>query len=97
EDGLPDIYVACDQSPSLLYIIKGHGKFEEEGVLRGVAFDQAGKAMSGMGVTAADFAGYGHASIFRTNFSDEFETLYRNRGVGIFDDVTLSAGLGGNT
>ncbi len=97
EDGLPDIYVACDQTPSLLYINKGHGKFEEEGVLRGVAFDQNGKAMSGMGVTAADYAGDGHSGIFRTNFSDEFETLYRNRGDGNFDDVTLDAGLGQNT
>ncbi len=97
EDGLPDIYVACDQTPSLLYINKGHGKFEEEAVLRGVAFDQNGKAMSGMGVTASDFMLDGHASIFRTNFSDEFETLYRNRGGGLFDDVTLDAGLGKNT
>jgi hypothetical protein len=97
EDGLPDIYVACDQTPSLLYINKGKGKFEEEGVLRGVAFDQNGKAMSGMGVTAADYSGDGHISIFRTNFSDEFETLYRNRGKGNFDEVTLDAGLGQNT
>jgi enediyne biosynthesis protein E4 len=97
EDGLPDIYVACDQTPSLLYINQGHGKFEEEAVLRGVAFDQNGKAMSGMGLTAADYAQDGHSSIFRTNFSDEFETLYRNRGRGVFDDVTLDAGLGQNT
>ena len=97
EDGLTDIYVACDQTPSLLYINKGGGKFEEEAVLRGVAFDQNGKAMSGMGVDAADYAGDGHTGIFRTNFSDEFETLYRNRGKGIFDDVTLEASLGGNT
>jgi hypothetical protein len=97
EDGLTDIYVACDQTPSLLYINKGGSKFEEEGVLRGVAFDQNGRAMSGMGVAAADYAGDGHESIFRTNFSDEFETLYRNRGKGIFDDVTLDAGMGQNT
>jgi hypothetical protein len=97
EDGLPDIYVACDQTPSLLYINQGHGKFEEEAVLRGVAFDQNGKAMSGMGLAEADYVGEGHASIFRTNFSDEFETLYHNRGDGNFDDVTLDAGLGQNT
>jgi enediyne biosynthesis protein E4 len=97
EDGLPDIYVACDQTPSLLYINKGNNKFEEEGVLRGVAFDQNGKAMSGMGIAAADYFGDGHQSIFRTNFSDEFETLYRNRGDGNFDEVTLEAGLGKNT
>lgn len=97
EDGLPDIYVACDQTPSLLYINKGHGKFDEEALIRGVAFDQNGKAMSGMGVTAADYAGDGHLSIFRTNFSDERESLYRNRGKGNFDEVTLEAGLGENT
>ncbi len=97
EDGLPDIYVACDQTPSLLYINKGEGKFEEEGVIRGVAFDQNGKAMSGMGVDSADYAADGHLDIFRSNFSDEFETLYRNRGKGVFDDVTLDAGLGENT
>ena len=96
EDGLPDIYVACDQTPSLLYINKGGGKFEEEGVLRGVAYDQNGRAMSGMGVAAGDYMGDGHAAVFRTNFSDEFETLYRNLGGGNFDDVTLEAGLGGN-
>jgi hypothetical protein len=97
EDGLTDIYVACDQTPSLLYLNKGNSKFEEEGVLSGVAFDQNGKAMSGMGITAADYTADGHLSIFRTNFSDEFETLYRNRGGGNFDDTTLDAGLGQNT
>jgi len=97
EDGLPDIYVACDQTPSLLYINKGHGKFEEEAVLRGLAFDQNGKAMSGMGLAEGDYNDEGHPSIFRTNFSDEFETLYHNRGDGNFDDVTLDAGLGRNT
>ncbi len=66
-------------------------------MIRGVAFDQNGKAMSGMGVDAADYTGDGHLDIFRTNFSDEFETLYRNRGKGNFDDVSLDAGLGQNT
>jgi hypothetical protein len=97
EDGLPDIYVACDQTPSLLYINKGNDKFEEEAVLRGVAFDQNGKAMSGMGLAEGDYGNEGHPSIFRTNFSDEFETLYHNLGGGNFDDVTLDAGLGRNT
>ena len=53
--------------------------------------------MSGMGVAAGDYLGDGGVDIFRTNFSDEFETLYLNRGAGNFDDVTLDAGLGQNT
>jgi hypothetical protein len=97
DDGLPDIYVACDQTPSLLFINQGDGTFSEEAVLRGVAFDENGKALSGMGLAAADYDGDGRIDIFRTNFSDEHETLYHNRGDGEFDDVTLAAGLGHNT
>jgi hypothetical protein len=96
-DGLVDIYVACDQTPSLLYINQGNGKFAEEAVLRGVAFDENGKAMSGMGVAAGDYDGDGQLDIFRSNFSDERETLYHNRGHGNFDDVTITAGMGRNT
>jgi len=96
-DGLIDIYVACDQTPSLLYINQGNGKFAEEAVLRGVAFDENGKAMSGMGATAGDYDGDGLLDIFRSNFSDERETLYRNRGRGDFDDATVSAGISRNT
>jgi hypothetical protein len=97
DDGLPDIYVACDQTPSLLFINQGDGTFSEEAVLRGVAFDENGKALSGMGLAAADYDGDGRIDIFRTNFSDEHETLYHNRGDEEFDDVTLAAGLGHNT
>ena len=50
-----------------------------------------------MGATSADFDGDGTTDIFRTNFSDERETLYRNRGSAEFDDVTLAAGMAHNT
>ncbi len=96
-DGRTDIYVAADQTPSLLYINNGDGTFSEEAVLRGAAYDENGKAMSGMGATSADYDGDGQPAIFRTNFSDERETLYRNRGDGQFDDVTVAAGLARNT
>lgn len=97
-DGLTDIYVACDQTPSLLYINQGNGKFEEEGLLRGVALDTNGKALSGMGATAADFDGDGRLDIFRSNFSDERETLYRAlKSPGDFEDVTVGAGMARNT
>ena len=50
-----------------------------------------------MGSTAADFNGDGRIDIFKTNFSDDTATLYRNNGDGTFDDVTYKAGLGLNT
>jgi hypothetical protein len=97
QDGLVDIFVACDQTPSLLYINQGNGKFAEEAVLRGAAFDDNGRAMSGMGAAAGDYDADGRPDIFRSNFSDERETLYRNRGGGEFDEVTIPAGLARNT
>lgn len=96
-DGWPDIFVTCDVTPSLLYINQHDGTFAEEALLRGAAFDENGKAMSGMGATAADYNHTGWQSIFRSNFSDERETLYRNRGGGQFDDATLRAGMAHNT
>jgi hypothetical protein len=96
-DGLVDIYVACDQTPSLLYVNRGDGTFGEDALLRGVALDDHGKALSGMGAAAADYDGDGWLDIFRTNFSDERETLYRNRGRGEFDDATAGAGMAHNT
>ncbi len=96
-DGWVDVYVACDQTPSLLYRNNGDGTFSEEAVLRGAAFDENGRALSGMGAAAGDYDGDGWLDLFRTNFSDERETLYRNRGEGVFDDVTAAAGLARNT
>jgi hypothetical protein len=97
DDGWPDIYVACDQTPSILYMNQRDGTFADEAVLRGVAFDENGKALSGMGVAAGDYDNDGHIDLFRTNFSDERVTLYRNRGDGNFDETTIAAGLGANT
>jgi hypothetical protein len=96
-DGWPDIFVACDQTPSLLFINRRDGTFSEEALLRGVALDENGKALSGMGAAAADYDGDGKLDIFRSNFSDERETLYRNRGAGDFDETTTLAGLARNT
>ena len=96
-DGLTDIFVACDQTPSILYINQGGGKFVDEALMRGAALDDNGKALSGMGATAADYRHEGALSIFRTNFSDELETLYWNQGKGDFQDVAVESGMGQNT
>ena len=95
-DGWPDIYVACDTAPSLLYHNNHDGTFSEIGVKAGCAFDENGIAMSGMGVGVADSDGDGWFDIIRTNFSDQVTTLYRNNGDGTFHDASLAAGLGIN-
>ncbi|MGH9629756.1 MAG: CRTAC1 family protein, partial [Bryobacteraceae bacterium] len=95
-DGWPDIYVACDTAPSLLYRNNHDGTFSEIGVPSGCAFDENGAAMSGMGVGVGDYDRDGWFDIVRTNFSDQVTTLYRNNGDGTFHDASLAAGLGIN-
>lgn len=97
DDGWPDLYVACDSTPSILYRNNHDGTFSDIGAESGVAFNEDGREQAGMGSAAADFDGDGRLDLFKTNFSDDTSTLYRNNGDGTFSDVTFAAGLGINT
>jgi hypothetical protein len=94
DDGWPDIYIACDSTPSILYHNNHDGTFTDVAVMAGVAFNEDGREQAGMGATVADYNGDGRLDIFKTNFSDDTPTLYRNDGNGTFTDVTYAAGLG---
>ena len=96
-DGWPDMFVACDSTASILYHNNRDGTFTDVAIVAGAAFNEDGRAQAGMGSTIGDFNGDGHLDIFKTNFSDDTATLYRNNGDGTFDDVTYAAGLGLNT
>jgi len=97
EDGWPDIYVACDATPSLLFMNNRDGTFHEEGILRGVAMSDDGKEQAGMGVGVGDYDLDGHLDIFKTHFADDRNILYRNDGKAYFQDATASSRLGVET
>jgi enediyne biosynthesis protein E4 len=96
-DGWPDIYVACDSTPSILYHNNRDGTFTDVAVVAGAAFNEDGREQGGMGTTVGDYDGDGRLDIFKTNFSDDTSTLYHNNGKGTFNDVTTAAGLGLHT
>jgi hypothetical protein len=93
-DGWPDIYVANDSAPHLLFHNNGNGTFTEKGLVAGVAFSGDGREQAGMGVDAGDFNGDGFLDLIVTNFSHDYNTLYRNDPKGYFTDVSYAAGLG---
>jgi len=96
-DGWPDIYVACDSTPSWLFRNQHDGTFREEALERGVALSEDGLEQAGMGVAIGDFDLDGNLDIFKTNFADDTNVLYHNDGKGNFDDVTIRTGLGVET
>jgi enediyne biosynthesis protein E4 len=100
-DGWPDIYVANDSAPAALYLNNQDGTFTDVAIEAGCAFSIDGKPQAGMGVSAGDFDRDGWLDIFKTNFSGDTSTLYRNatgiQGETAFEDVTFPAGIGVNT
>jgi enediyne biosynthesis protein E4 len=92
-DGWPDIYVACDMTPSLLYRNNHDGTFQERGTEAGVAYNADGALQAGMGVAVSDFDGDGRLDIAKTNFSGDLTSLYKNEDGKFFTDVSREAGL----
>ena len=92
-DGYPDLYVACDSTPSLLYHNQKGGRFTEIGMAAGVALNQDGREQAGMGVAVADYDEDGAFDIVKTNFSEDVPNLYQNNGDATFTDRVYVSGL----
>jgi hypothetical protein len=97
EDGWPDIFVACDATPSMLLMNNHDGTFREEGLIRGIAVGADGQNLGGMGVGPGDYDLDGHIDYVKTHFQDQSNGLYHNKGKGEFEDVTVRSGLSSET
>jgi hypothetical protein len=93
-DGWPDIYVAVDSMPSMLFHNNHDGTFNEIGLAAGCAYNEYARAQAGMGLGIADYNADGWLDIFKTHFQDDTPVLFQNNGDGTFTDMTSLAGLG---
>ncbi len=92
-DGWLDIYVANDATPNQLWFNQRDGTFKDEAMLGGAAVSGEGKPQASMGVDAGDYDGDGDEDLVMDNLTGEGNTLYRNDGSGLFEDVSLASGV----
>ena len=97
DDGFSDLAVANDTQPNYLYRNLGDGRFEDAGVLAGIAFAENGAARGAMGIDASDYDGDGQTDLVIGNFSNEMVALYHNEGVGFFIDQAPVSEIGRNS
>jgi hypothetical protein len=97
DDGWPDVYAACDSTPSQVFRNNHDGTFSEEGIERGLALNQDGMEQAGMGIAIGDFDCDGRLDAFKTHFADDTQGLYQGLPRGQYRDVTLKAGIGVET
>lgn len=92
-DGDQDVYVANDSTANFLFQNNGDRTFSELALLAGVALSANGKEQAGMGADFGDYDNDGRLDLVVTNFSDDYNTIYRNLGDGLFQDVSSRAGV----
>jgi hypothetical protein len=92
-DGWPDIYVAADSTPAILYRNQHDGTFADVAIESGAAYSENGNPQAGMGVAVGDYNSDGRLDLLKTHFADDVPALYRNLGKGLFEDVATAAGL----
>jgi hypothetical protein len=90
-DGRPDLYVANDAGPNFLYKNNGNGTFVDVALQSGAALSEDGKEQGSMGVAVGDYDHSGGWSILVTNFSDEYNALYRHGKGFQFTDVSFAS------
>jgi tetratricopeptide (TPR) repeat protein len=76
QDNWPDVIVANDLTPSLLFANQGDGTFREIGVQSGLVLDEGGVAFAGMGIDAAYLHNDAQLCVAIGNFSGQPTTLH---------------------
>jgi enediyne biosynthesis protein E4 len=92
-NGFPDVFVANDTEPNFLYMNQGDGRFKEESWAWGVAYDEQGAVVSGMGADARDYDNDGWPDVFYNNLKAQIWALFRNQAGAHFRYASPSTGV----
>ena len=92
-DGWMDVFVANDTERNFLFMNQGNGTFKEEGLLYGVAYNETGATVSGMGSDANDYNNDGWVDVVFNDLAGEVFGLFKNNQGHSFDYVSTLAGI----
>ena len=95
-DGYSDIFVSNDTYRNFLFRNNGNGTFDEVGLEMGVAYNQFGKSIAGMGTDFRDIDNDGRPDIFVVGMAADTFPVFRNTGKD-FEDITSSSGIAAAT
>jgi len=95
DDGWIDFYLANDELAKHLYWGRPNLKFVEGAWQAGVAASELGMEEGSMGVAVGDVDGDGRPDLWVVNYEHEDNSLYLNRGDGLFEHATARMGLAG--
>jgi hypothetical protein len=93
-DGRMDVFVTNDRVPHFLYRNQPDGRFAEVAFEAGVAANESGAVVSGMGCDFKDVDDDGWPDVFLTDLSRDVFTLFINQRKGFFADRTFPSALG---
>jgi hypothetical protein len=97
-DGDTDVFLANDISNgNFLFRNDGTGKFDEIGLLAGLAYDLHGDEHGSMGVDVGDYDNDGIFDFYVTSYQRQLATLFKGLGNDAFEDVTRTTGAGAGT
>lgn len=91
DDGDLDLFQGNDHQSNFLFRNDGDGKFVEVAVASGIAVNDLGHPTGSMHGSIGDVDGDGLIDLLVTDL--RYGALYRNRGNGLFDDITKKSGV----
>jgi hypothetical protein len=95
-DGFTDVFVSNDTYRNFLFHNNGDGTFSEVGIVAGIAYNENGKSIAGMGADFRDVDNDGRPDIFVVGMIGDTFPLFRNLQKD-FSDVTSAWGIAGPT
>jgi hypothetical protein len=96
-DGRLDLLVANDSTPNYLYHNKGDGTFEDLSFESGYALNGQGRPTATMGIAVGDYLNNGKLDIADSDFSDDYDVVYRNDDPLSYTDVSYASGIASAT